>query len=163
MLFGIERRAARIVVLSLVCARLVTFLGGVFFGKNVDEENTLLWRLSLSEERTHKKKVQKTLNPKQETKGLILFFVQIDPHTNKKRPPLCISPAHDEQSFESENEERERFSSSSILLREDHDGNDDNDDDISNAKLRLPQPWGARVLSKREKDFGGRENRRPTS
>ena len=120
--------------------------------------------VSLSSRRNEhtKKKVLKTLNPKQETKGLILFFVQIGPHTNKKRPPLCISPAHDEQSFESENEERERFSSSSILLREDH-GNDDNDDDISNAKLRLPQPRGARVLSKREKDFGGRENRRPTS
>ena len=77
--------------------------GGEFFGKNVDEENTL-WRLSLSEERTHKKKFQKTLNPKQETKGLILFFVQIGPHKNKKRPP-CISPAHEQS--ESENEERE--------------------------------------------------------
>ena len=140
---------------------LSDFWGGVFFGKNVDEENTLLWRLSLSRRNEHtKKKSKKTLNPKQETKGLILFFVQIDPHKNKKRPPLCISPAHEQS--ESENEERERFSSSSILLREDH-GNDDNDDDISNAKLRLPQPRGARVLSKREKDFGGRENRRPTS
>ena len=66
--------------------------------------------VSLSSRRNEhtQKKVLKTLNPKQETKGLILFFVQIGPHTNKKRPPLCISPAHEEQSFESENEERER-------------------------------------------------------
>ena len=62
--------------------------------------------VSLSSRRNEhtKKKVLKTLNPKQETKGLILFFVQIGPHKNKKRPP-CISPAHEQS--ESENEERE--------------------------------------------------------
>ena len=83
--------------------------GGVFFGKNVDEENTFCGvSLSLGGTNTQKKKSKKTLNPKQETKrALSLLFVQIDPHTNKKRPPCAFPPAHDEQSFESENE-RER-------------------------------------------------------
>ena len=50
--------------------------------------------LSLSEERTHKKKVQKTLNPKQETKRALSSFLSKLIHTQTKSARLCAFHPH---------------------------------------------------------------------
>ena len=50
--------------------------------------------LSLSEERTHKKKVQKTLNPKQETKRALSSFLSKLVHTQTKSARLCAFHPH---------------------------------------------------------------------
>ena len=111
------------------------FFGGVFFGKTKIKRT--LFGVSLSRRNEHTKKTPKekkkfvffeTLNRKQETKNALSPFLSKTHTVNTKIARLCAFHPHDEQSFESENEERERLSSSSILFRGLNDDDDDNDD-----------------------------------